>query len=526
MMKKYLTMALGGLLVVAMALPSFAQEIKVTGQVRVRLRYWVDLDLDSDVKQGGGSLSDRRYFDNRTRLGVDAKLAEGVRARIELEKYFDFGNVGPNGARSGATAGAGELATIGGTVQEPYFRQAWLDFQIPGLPEGWRFQGGRSFFSVGHQFLWGNSLTGEDGLTLYGPLGPGTFKGRFAMTQNQSEAQAGRERMFDNELNHWAVDYKFDVAPKQTVELYVLGQHDRAVDNFTDLAHINGEVRRGDDYYLGAAYSGFAGPVALKLEGAFQTSGGTRRDVLFDPDPTTGGPCTTSDVDGFGVDVTATPTCTIQNDIDRRAGFIYARADYKVVPEFTTGINISWASGDDTPNDDRYSNFVGPLAGFVSSPTRVFTDSGFFAGNRSARRAGNSVSNRVWNFWGRGSLDIDSARTLDNNPAAAGGPNAFSPGLFELKWQNKYVAAPNLSLFADIAVLWADKKNASGSLEGDESRLMGGEIDLKAAYKPYKNLVINGYFGYWITGGFFQTVQPGARRDNAWVFRTEIVATF
>ncbi|MFQ5961258.1 MAG: hypothetical protein ACE5MG_07660, partial [Candidatus Methylomirabilales bacterium] len=202
-MKRYLRMVLAGLLVLGLASPLYAApDIKVNGQIRTRLRYWVNISLDENVATSA-TTEDRRYFDNRTRLGVDAKLSEGVRAVIQLEKYFDFGNVQPNG-----TSNAG-LATIGATPQEPYIRQAWLDFQVPGLPEGWRFQGGRSFFRVGNGFLWGNSLTGEDGFTLYGPLGPGKLKARFAMPDNQSGAtvsETSRSRFGDNEDMYFALD--------------------------------------------------------------------------------------------------------------------------------------------------------------------------------------------------------------------------------------------------------------------------------------------------------------------------------
>jgi len=300
-MKRNLTMLLAGLLVLVMASPLYAApDIKVNGQIRTRFRYWVDLDLDSDIKGGG---VDRRYFDNRTRLGVDAKLSDGVRAVIQLEKYFDFGNVGPSSLRSstevntnaapGTNDGNNATSTIGGTTQEPYIRQAWIDFVIPGLQEeGIRLQAGRSFFRLGHGYLWGNSLVGEDGFTLYGPLGPGNFKIRWAMTQNQSPARAGRARFGDNELTHWAVDYNFDVAEKQNVEIYFVGQRDRAVDGYTNLARKVGSVTpsataldrvtHGDDFWVGAAYTGVAGPVALKAEliGQF---GDTRKDVCFNP---------------------------------------------------------------------------------------------------------------------------------------------------------------------------------------------------------------------------------------------------
>ncbi len=62
---------------------------------------------------------------------------------------------------------------------------------------------------------------------------------------------------------------------------------------------------------------------------------------------------------------------------------------------------------------------------------------------------------------------------------------------------------------------------------------MGTEIDGKIAYKPYKNLLINGYFGYFVSGGFFDVSSTGTAfksttksADDAWMFRSEMVVTF
>ncbi len=63
---------------------------------------------------------------------------------------------------------------------------------------------------------------------------------------------------------------------------------------------------------------------------------------------------------------------------------------------------------------------------------------------------------------------------------------------------------------------------------------MGTEIDGKIGYKPYKNLSINGYFGYFVSGGFFDvsstgtafTVGTTTSADDAWMFRTEAIVTF
>jgi hypothetical protein len=392
-----------------------------------------------------------------------------------------------------------------------------------------------SFFRLGHGFLWGNSLTGEDGITLYGPLGPGNFKFRWAMTENQSKEQTGRARFGDNELMHWAVDYKFDVAEKQNVEIYFVGQRDRAVDNYTSLIRNSSAdpVRHGDDYWVGGAYTGVAGPVALKAEiiGQF---GQTRKDVCFTSSGpasiTTAGELQELNTSATGAVTPGTPavnSCSsstpIIKDIDRKgAMFAYAEATYKMTPAWTFGMAASFATGDDDPTDDEHNNFVSPLAEWTTTPTRVWTDSQFFHGNRSGRNIGNADTNRRYNFWGRGSEDIDSAASTGDNGTK------YSPGAFELQFKTKYTFNKEVTGLFNIIPVWA--ANAPDS----SGRYMGTEIDGKIGYKPYKNLVINGYFGYFIAGGFFDVdptgtaFDPGVTQDadDAWMFRTEAIVTF
>jgi len=531
-MKRNLSMVLAGLLVLVMASPLYAApDIKVNGQVRTRMRYWVNIDLDNNAKQANASglnNSDRRYFDIRTRFGVNAKLSDGVRAVIQLEKYHDFGNVSPSSVRSSTVTGGVTLATLSDTSQDPYVRQAYIDFAVPGLQEeGWRIQAGRSFFRLGNGYLWGNSLTGEDGFTLYGPLGPGNFKARFAQTSNQSPSQAGRQRFFDNETSHWAVDYKFDVAEKQNLEFYISGLLDKGVDRYTGtggaatitLSGLAGApVRHTDEYYIGAAYTGVAGPVALKFEGIYGF-GNARRNVAFN----TFGPCTlgAGSLNPSGAGAAA---CTREDNITRSAFFGYGEATYKIIPAWNVGLAFTIASGDDNPTDDKADGFVAPLAEWTTSPTRVWTDSQFFYGNRTSRILGNSTTNRAFNFWGRGTKDIDAAFTIGDN----GTP--YSPGLGELQFKTKYTFNKEVTGLFNVIPTWAMNH------PDNTGRYMGTEIDGKVAYKPYKNISINGYFGVFFPGSFFDqggalltaTTAAGgvAVNDTAWMFRMESIVTF
>ena len=476
-MKRTLRMGFAGLLVIGMVSPLFAADIVVTGEVRQRYRYWNNISLDSN-QDAATNAADRNYFDVRGRFGADAKLSEGVRARVELEALWNYGSHPPT------------TATGGGTQNTPYFRQAWLDFQIPGLPDGWRTQMGRSFFSVGHQFVYGNSLTGNDGITVYGPLGPGTLKAFFAQTNGGATCCLGE--LASGGATYEAIDYKFEVAPKQTLEIYGILSQDRGLGGLVTTPGLGtgAPAPVANEFWAGGAYTGAIGPVALRAEGAYQ--GGTARENA-----------------GAG------PANTVGGDVDRSAGFIWGDATYKIIPEWSVGLGVSYATGDDNPNDTSFNNFVGPLASFATSPTRTWTDSGFFNGNRTARALGNATTNRAYNFWGRGTIDADVIPSTAND-----GTTIFSPGLLEVQFHTQYAFNPKVTGFLEVIPTWADK-NPGGS-----SNYMGTEIDARVAYKPYPNIVMNGYFGYFITGDFFDTNLANNVTDNAIVFRAEAVATF
>ncbi len=479
-MKRYLQMALAGLVVAGMVAPAFAADIKVTGQVRQRYRYWQNISL---VNEGSGSNSgNRNYLDIRSRFGADAKLSEGVRARIEIEADPTWGNQQPNDA-----TGAGGSAS-------PYVRQAWMDFQIPGLPEGWRTQMGRSFVSLGHGYVFGASLTGSDNIRIYGPLGPGTLQA-WATSNASVDSSASLCCLGTTQgdsATYEAIDYKFEVAPKQTVEVYAMLGQDKGLGPIVTVntPAFPGAEPTSNEWWLGGAYSGAIGPVALQLEGAYQ-GGNARHNAGTGPGHLNGG------------------------DVRRSAGFIAADATYKIIPEWDVGINLSWATGDDDTSDNTFNNFVGPLALYATSPTRVWTDSGFFNGNRTSRFIGNNSFNRRFNMWGRGSLDAD----ISGKATAAPNGDLFSPGLRELKFHTKYAFSSEVTGWLNVIPTWADK-NPQGI-----SKYMGTEVDVKVSYKPYPNIVTNFYGGGFFVGGFFSDQAAQGTKD-AYVFRWEAIVTF
>ncbi len=264
--------------------------------------------------------------------------------------------------------------------------------------------------------------------------------------------------------------------------------------------------------------------MTLKFEGV-GAFGPARRNVAFNA----AGPCTL----GAGSFNPVGPTCTREDNIDREAFFVYGEATYKIIPAWNVGIAFTFATGDDDPTDDTADNFVAPLSEFTTSPTRVWTDSQFFAGNRTGRILGNggataagvsTGTNRAFNFWGRGTVDVDKAFTIGDN----GTP--YSPGLLEIQFKTKYTFNKEVTGLLNVIPTWAEN-HPDGT-----GRYMGTEIDGKVAYKPYKNLLINGYVGYFVAGSFFDqggllsasTISNSLTptNDDAWMFRTEAIVTF
>jgi hypothetical protein len=104
--------------------------------------------------------------------------------------------------------------------------------------------------------------------------------------------------------------------------------------------------------------------------------------------------------------------------------------------------------------------------------------------------------------------------------------NRFSPGLIYAKPGVKWVPVKQLTINGDVGLLWA------AAAPSGVSSYMGTELDLKAAWQAYKNLVVNFYFGYLIAGDFFDRSGPGAppatgfNVTDPWFSTVEFILTF
>jgi hypothetical protein len=474
-----------GAFLLSIVTPLFAQQmdIKTTGQIRVRYRDWNDFLMDDNVAgnlQGGRN---RHYFDTRTRLGVAAKIEPGLMGVIEIERYNDFGtNSTVNGAPSPT---AGTALGIPTGTDAIYFRQAFVDWVIPGTPI--HIAGGRQLPTVGGAIVFSGAIYGTDGLQAYSALGPGTLTGFYWKPQND-----GNRRFGDNDFDIYGGSYKFEWTARNSVEVYGLVSNDKVRAKGAtaySCAGAPGDCAQTSEYFLGASFFGVQGPFTYRAEGAYQ--GGTARK-----------------------NVAATAGLnTAAGDIERSAGMVVGGVSYALVPELALNLDGGWASGDDSPGDNTSSNFAS-IYGFFQ-PTLLFAE-GTPYGNTSAAQFGNNTTNRAIFGTTMGTSDLDLNATLDNNGAR------FSPGMLYVKPGVKWVPHKQLSINGDVGLLWA------AVAPGGVDSYIGTEFDVKAVWSVYKNLVVNWYIGYLLAGGYFDgpAGQVGHNVTDPWLSTIEFILTF
>jgi len=337
-MKRLLIFLGAGAFLLCIVTPLFAQQvdIKSTGWIRVRYRDWNDFLMDDNLAANTTSGRNRHYFDTRIRMGVAANIEPGLKGVIEIERTDDWGThsvFNGNPAPSDSTA----LGTPGGT-DSIYFRQAWVDWAIPGTPI--HIVGGRMLYTVGGSIVFSGVDNGVDGIQVYSQLGPGTLTGYYFKPQNGGTVTAtagptgvvtttstGDRRFANNDFDMFGGSYKFEWSARNGVEVYGLYSLDKQRAKTIALAATPGictgapgDCEQTEEYYIGANFFGVQGPFTYRLEGAYQ--GGTARK---------------------NVNANA---ASAAGDVDRSAGMVVGGVSYALVPELALNLDGGYASLD------------------------------------------------------------------------------------------------------------------------------------------------------------------------------------
>jgi hypothetical protein len=334
-----------------------------------------------------------------------------------------------------------------------------------------------------------------DGIQVYSALGPGTLTGYYWKPQNGDTVTGTADRRFaNNDFDVFGGSYKFEWSARNAVELYGLASYDKTRAKTLAIANTAGictgapgNCAQTSEFFVGANFFGVQGPFTYRLEGAYQ--GGTARK-----------------------NVAATAALgNSAGDIDREAFMAVGGVSYALVPELALNLDGGYASGDDSPSNNKFSNFASIYGLF--QPTLLLTE-GTPYGNTSPAQFGQNATNRAFFGTTMGTADMDLFTTTDDTGAR------FSPGLLYAKPGVKWVPVKQLTINGDVGLLWA-----AVSPDGVGSYI-GTEFDLKAAYQVYKNLVVNWYFGYMLAGEYFDRPVANANVTDPWFSTVEFILTF
>lgn len=245
-MKKFVVL----LVVVALTLISAIAyaEVTLSGELAIRSRDFSNMDMNEDVTDG--NTTQQRDTQTRFKLDVNAKVGD-VKGKLEL--WNDFESWGT----AAAPASANTFETQpGGTIRA---REAWINFNLPGLPVN--VTGGHQLLSLGNGWFFRSMHFGSDAWVVANQAGNNTVA---------------------------VVNVKFEeneAALSDDTDAYVILDVLKLSDAMTVGAELtNLKARHAVDLKnLGLNFNGKLGPVALKAEldlqfGSVETGPGTESD--------------------------------------------------------------------------------------------------------------------------------------------------------------------------------------------------------------------------------------------------------
>jgi hypothetical protein len=255
-MKKFVVL----LVVVAISCLSaaaFASDISVSGSIDIRTKDFVNteaLPSGGQIVPGTNTMADNgtdRSTQERVRLNIDAKAGD-VKGRISIENDWD------TWGRLEAPQANG---TGGGNASFPDFREAWINFNLPGVPVN--VNAGHQLLQLGNGWFLRNMKYGDDAWVVANVTGANTaaFVDIKAAEVNKGDADD--------------VDaYAFLDVIKLSDDLTVGADLSLAKDRKSVLAFPGTTTNL---YNLGLNMNGKFGPVVLKAE--LDLQGGKAKDA-------------------------------------------------------------------------------------------------------------------------------------------------------------------------------------------------------------------------------------------------------
>lgn len=351
----------------------------------------------------------------------------------------------------------------------PNWRFAWIDFAIPETPINLKL--GRQPLSYGYGITFDSTEYGADALQAYGKFN-GVKASLVAVKLRESDATTPGK---DDDRNLYALSLSFEPREGHSLELYLLNHRDNntpvAAATFTS-ARDNAEGITGggaDEYTLGLAWMAKYGALMPKAEVAWQTG-------------------------------TAYTRASDMKDIDRSAWAIRASIDYDV-DIWTIGLDFGYGTGNDkAPTVTDFTKDKGFYQPYYVDGGRWLMPTDL--GNPGSFTLGDGTTSRKFTFTG-----------LNN--------------VWFLTLEGKAAVTKTWTLQADLTYVNAVKTyDGMGGISGKPDKELGWEASGRATWKPYKNLDIIGYIGWFFPGDYFTDKVTNAKDDNAFIARAEAIVTF
>ncbi len=323
-MKKLMVLMFAGLFLLSFAASAMA-EVAINGSYRARLWYAGDYDMNSDNDTDDPAT----FIDNRLRLLLDVKVAEGIKV---------FANVDVTERRFGGAAGDAN-------TQNMQVNEGYLQFAVPNTPLS---------LQVGRQ----------DVTWYYGVLGAASdYRDRIKITANLKDlglvvgasmdttTESFSTALDDDDSTIYAAFAKYGIAGWDTGLIFVYipnGIDDGATQNDSTA------------YLIGLGANGQAGPVKVGFEAA------TRFGTLK---------------------TRASGSTGDYNEVDLAGLGVLAIGSMPVGP-VGLSLALAYATGDDTGTTDKNEGFTfdadGPVNGIIAWANNWAPEAAPFAGRYAA----------------------------------------------------------------------------------------------------------------------------------------------
>jgi hypothetical protein len=151
---------------------AFAADVTVGGSVQIRSRDFNTLNLNKDDPRGPGNTVDTQ---ERIMIDVNAKVSDDLKGKITIWNDFeDWGRLeSSQGNGFGSTTGTGVSSNGTDTTSGHFgFREAWLSFNIPGVPVN--VTAGHQLLALGNEWFLRNKHFGSDAWVIANVTGNNT----------------------------------------------------------------------------------------------------------------------------------------------------------------------------------------------------------------------------------------------------------------------------------------------------------------------------------------------------------------